>query len=240
MRSRPGSARGTDVPWPAFIALALACGSIPFGLIIARTRGIDIRKHGSGNIGATNVARVLGPRLGLLCFTLDVLKGFAPTFAAGWSHGLLHGSFRLRPIEAEQAWWWLAVMAASVLGHMFSPFLNFRGGKGVATGLGAMIAVWPYLALPALGALVLWIFVAAISRYISLASCLAAISLPLWVFIGSRVAGTESPGLLPFYITTGVMGSLVVLRHRANLRRLLAGTENRMGRRGNPQPPDAR
>ncbi len=219
--------------WPAFILIAIVSGSIPFGLIIARARGVDIRKHGSGNIGATNVARVLGFKLGLICFVLDVLKGLIPTLAAGGAMHLLHGSFIPQPIARDQAWWWLAVVIACVLGHMFSPFIGFKGGKGVATGLGGLLGLWPYLGVPALGALVLWVITAAIWRYVSLASCVAALSLPAWVFISSRLASGMSGGvdLLPFYIVTAAMGVLIVIRHRANIQRLLAGTENRLGRR---------
>lgn len=220
--------------WPAFIALGLACGSIPFGLLIARSRGLDIRKHGSGNIGATNVARILGPRLGLLCFALDGLKGFIPTFAAGLAAGVVHPSITAQPISVDQSWWWLAVLAACILGHMFSPFVSFRGGKGVATSFGAMLGLWPYLALPALGALTVWLIAATISRYVSLASCLAAISLPLWVFVGSRLARGAATDLTPFYIVTLGMGLLVVFKHRGNIRRLIAGTENRLGQRVDP------
>lgn len=224
--------------WPAFILFALLSGSVPFGLIIARSRGLDIRKHGSGNIGATNVARVLGLKLGLLCFTLDVLKGLIPTLIAGGVMHLLHGSIVPRPIPRDQAWWWLAVVVACILGHMFSPFIGFKGGKGVATGLGGLLGLWPYLGVPALGALILWVIVAAIWRYVSLASCLAALSLPGWVFVSSRLAavradqgnGTAVPDMLPFYLVTIAMGVLVVIRHRANIGRLWAGTENRMGR----------
>jgi acyl phosphate:glycerol-3-phosphate acyltransferase len=211
------------------------CGSIPVGVLIARSRGIDIRQHGSGNIGATNVARVLGARLGLLCLGLDVLKGFAPTFMAGLVGGLVQASIVARPITTVQACWWLGVVGACVLGHMFSPFLRFRGGKGVATGLGAMLGVWPYLALPAFGALIVWIATAAVWRYVSFASCLAAISLPLWIWVFSFVSGSE--GIAPFYLFTSVLMVLVVIKHRGNIRRLIAGTENRLGRRVDSETP---
>lgn len=222
--------------WPLFILLALVSGSIPFGLLIARSRGIDIRKHGSGNIGATNVGRVLGLKLGLLCFALDVLKGLIPTLIAGSQMQVLHSSYIPQPIPRDQAWWWLATAVACILGHMFSPFIGFKGGKGVATGLGALLGIWPYLAIPALGALAMWIITAVIWRYVSLASCIAALSLPLWVFISSRLAtksggGSGGVDLLPFYIITIAMGALVILRHRTNIQRLLSGTENRLGRK---------
>jgi glycerol-3-phosphate acyltransferase PlsY len=219
------------VPWLLLIPLAFLSGSIPFGLIIARSRGVDIRKHGSGNIGATNVWRVLGRGPGLLCFALDVLKGLAPTLLAGWWAGLLHGDV---PAPRE-SWLWLAVMAAPILGHMFTPFAGFKGGKGVATGLGAMLGVFPWLHFAAWMCLGIWIAAAAISRYVSVASCLASLALPLGVaaFNWDRI---REPGLRPFLLATTALAALVIFKHRANLRRLLAGTENRIGARPPGQP----
>lgn len=215
--------------WAAWIAAAFLSGSIPTGLLIARARNIDIRAKGSGNIGATNIARVFGARLGLLCLAADAFKGFAPTFAAGAAAGLLHPSIRVHPIDGTSAWCWLSVMSAAVLGHMFSPWAGFRGGKGVATTLGCLLAIWPYLTLPALFALVLWIAITAWTRYISLASCLAAASIPAYVFLCARVSTSPMPSLQPFYVATSALAFLIILRHHANLRRLLAGTENRLG-----------
>ncbi len=221
------------MPWLLLIPIAFLCGSIPFGLLIARSRGIDIREHGSGNIGATNVWRVLGRGPGLTCFVLDVAKGFGPTFAAGWSHAL----FRARPIDPQTAWLWLAVMVAAILGHMFTPFAGFKGGKGVATGLGAMLGLFPYLTIPALFTFAVWMLTAAAWRYVSLASCISAASLPLffWTFMlkGGRAG---EPGIVPFYIVTTAVAALVIVRHRANIRRLVAGTENRMTPRRPPRP----
>jgi glycerol-3-phosphate acyltransferase PlsY len=229
--------------WAVFIAAAFLCGSIPTGLLIARSRGVDIRRHGSGNIGATNVARVLGPRLGLVCFIIDVGKGFAPTLAAGLYHDAAH----LDPIiTPAAAWWWLGVLAASIAGHMFTPFAGFRGGKGVATGLGALLGVYPYLTVPGLGALVVWAIVAAIWRYVGLASVVAAIALPFFVMLWGASAAAlvldvprdQRPAYLnswvPFLIMTSFVAALVVVRHRANLRRTLAGTESKIGQRVDP------
>jgi glycerol-3-phosphate acyltransferase PlsY len=214
------------MPWALLIPLAFLSGSIPFGLLIARARGIDIRKHGSGNIGATNVWRVLGRGPGLLCFVLDVLKGLAPTLLAGWWAGLLNSNIR----EPRQSWLWLAVMAAPILGHMFTPFAGFRGGKGVATALGAMLGVFPWLTVPALICLAIWLAAAAVTRYVSAASCVAALALPLCVAALHRDR-ILSPGLFPFLLVTSVLAALVIFKHRANLRRLMKGTENRIGAR---------
>src|SRR5690606_10223070 len=105
----------------------------------------------------TNVARCCGPRLGLLCFALDMLKGFAPVFYAGLYLNVVPGLLFARPIEpAHEGWLWMVYMALPILGHMFSPWVRFRGGKGVATGLGALLGVFPYLTLPAIGAAAIW------------------------------------------------------------------------------------
>ena len=218
--------------WAILIG-AYFLGAVPVGVLVARAKGVDILKVGSGNIGATNVWRVMGRGPGLLCFVLDVLKGLVPVLIAGWWMGLLGG----HQIAPRQAWLWLAVMAAPILGHMFTPFAGFKGGKGVATGLGAMLGLYPYLTFPALGVFAVWIAAAAVWRYVSLASCVAALSLPALVFAfawGTGRAG--APGMVPFYICTGILGALVVIRHSANIRRLIAGTENRIGTRG-PRPP---
>lgn len=211
--------------------VAFASGSIPFGLIIARAHGVDIRKQGSGNIGATNVLRVLGKRPGLLCFALDVAKGLIPTLAAGWSMGPLGASH----IGSVDAWRWLAVMAASVLGHMFTPLAGFKGGKGVATGLGALAGVWPVLTVPALAALAVFIGVFRATGYVGIASCIAAVSLPLWVVtiatFAARAMGTTFD-LAPFLIVVSVVAAVVVFKHKANIVRTLKGTENRFGARG--------
>ncbi len=227
--------------WLPFIALGYLAGSIPFGLLIARMRGVDIRQHGSGNIGATNVARVMGKRLGLACFILDVLKGFLPTLIAGMVVRGVDLAILAQPIEMTMnSWMWMAVMASTILGHMYSPWLGFRGGKGVATGLGAMLGVFPYLTFPAVAAALVWLLFCCVWRYVSLASCAAAVALPLLVFgwgaLANRLEGNARASLIPegfwpFVLVTGVMAGLVVYRHRGNIRRLIAGTESRIGRR---------
>lgn len=236
--------------WALLILASFLSGSVPFGLLIARAKGVDIRRHGSKNIGATNVARVLGWKPGLLCFALDVLKGFAPTFIAG----RITGASSMFPLEARAMWLWLAVMAAAVLGHMFSPWVAFKGGKGVATSLGAMLGVFPHLAVPALGALAVWIATVGLTRYVGLASCAAAAALPglvwLWGFIAGRTvdaarlaaasaaeAAAHHAGRIPLYIVTGLLAALVIYKHRANLARAWAGTENKLGARV-PASPD--
>lgn len=233
--------------WALFMAVAAACGSIPTGLWIARLRGVDLRAHGSGNIGATNVGRVLGARFGLACFLIDALKGFAPTFAAGWWFGLLGGA---QP-GPRDAILWLVVMTLAVLGHVFSPLARWRGGKGVATGLGAMLGVYPYLTVPATGALVVWGLVLAAWRYVSLASIVAAAALPVLVVAwaaGRAVAVHRVPAdqlaahrtaWVPFIAVAALLSAFVIVRHRANIRRLVEGREFRVGR-GAPPPSSPR
>jgi acyl phosphate:glycerol-3-phosphate acyltransferase len=218
--------------WPPSLLLAFLCGSIPFGLLIARSRGIDIRAHGSKNIGATNVGRVLGRKFGLLCFALDALKGFGPTFAAG---RFMHAAGRA-DLPASEASWWLGVMAAAILGHMFSPWVGFKGGKGVATGLGAMLGVYPVLTIAGAGAFAVWLAAMALWRYVSLASCLAAGALPVLSWLALRATRGEAwmtPGAAPFFAFTGALAALVIYKHRSNIARLLAGTEPKLGQRRN-------
>ena len=219
------------------VLLAFLAGSIPFGLLIGLAKGVDIRKHGSGNIGASNVGRVLGKKFFFLCFTLDFLKGFLPTLSAGFVLNTF-GS-----LSQTQAWWWLAVMVASVLGHIFSPWLKFKGGKGVATALGAMLAVFPSLTIPGLCCFIVWLLALAVWRYISVSSMLAGLSLPaftaawLWATTAGPLmdapiarAASFSDGS-PFLIVSAALALLVVWTHRANIRRLRAGTELRVGQR---------
>ncbi len=227
--------------WIAFMAAAFLCGSIPTGLWIARARGVDIRAHGSGNIGATNVGRVLGAKWGLVCLGVDVLKGFAPTFAAGAWFGLIPAFGGAEQPAAREATLWLTVMACAVTGHMFTPWAGFRGGKGVATGLGALLGVYPYLTVPAVGALAVWAGVVAIWRYVGLASIVAALVLPVFVVAWAAARAVlvhrvpedrlvEYRGAwLPFVVVTSVLAAAVIVRHRGNIRRLLEGREHRIG-----------
>ncbi len=219
------------IPW--WIA-AYLLGSLPFGLLIGLLQGVDIRHHGSGNIGATNAWRVLGKKSGALSFILDFLKGLAPTLAAG----LATGAIANPAISAPTAWAWLAVPALAILGHMFSIFLRFKGGKGVATGFGALLAVVPWLTLPALIALATWLLALRAWKTVSLASCLAAlslpISLPLLALAASRLGPWSLTSVWPFEVVAILLAALVLLKHRSNIARLRAGTEPTVG--ANPHP----
>ncbi|TVQ64886.1 MAG: glycerol-3-phosphate 1-O-acyltransferase [Phycisphaerales bacterium] len=226
--------------WAIGFAFAFLCGSIPFGLLIARARGVDIRAHGSGNVGATNVLRVLGPRAGALCFALDVLKGALPIALIGvWT-----GAMSDRALGPGDAALWLFAAACAPIGHMYSPWIGFKGGKGVATGFGAMLGLYPHLTLPALLAFALFLASLRVTRYVGVSSCVAAASIPLWFTILRLLwpgdAG-ESPGERlaagwPFIAATAALAALVVWRHRSNIGRTLNGTEMRIGERIRVEP----
>ncbi len=207
--------------WLGLSAGAYLIGSIPFGFLIARSRGIDIREHGSGNIGATNVGRVLGKRLGLTCFALDVLKGLLPAFGAGVIMGLLTDASAAR----EQAWWWLLVSSMSIAGHMFPVWLRFKGGKGVATGLGAMLGVFPVLTIAGAGAALAWIACVKMTRMVGISSCIAAIVLA----IATAVQLPFGRAGLAHVVVTAAMAALVIYKHRGNIARTLDGTEPKLG-----------
>lgn len=221
--------------WALLFLGAYLCGSIPFGLLIGKARGVDVRAQGSGNIGATNVGRVVGQPWGYICFALDVLKGFAPAMAAG----LIMGLWDAPAIIKVEAGGWLGVAACAVAGHMFPIWLGFKGGKGVATGLGACLGVYPFLTIPAVSSLLIWIVVVKLTRYVGLASCLAAVSLSLlvWVWhdlgLWGRLTGSAGAGagIVVFIAGTGLLGVVVVIKHRGNLLRTIRGVEPRIGSR---------
>jgi len=191
-------------------------GAIPFGLLIARIKGVDIRQHGSRNIGATNVWRVCGWRYGLPVFVLDVLKGVAAIFLARW--------IAVR-FGADPAWTGIIAALGCIIGHSFPIWLGFKGGKGVATSLGVFLGLMP---VPGLVALALWILVFKVSGYVSLASIVAAVALPAAAVAMQFIQrGYGWPGT-GFAIFAGV---LVIARHRSNIARLRDGTENRFGRK---------
>lgn len=204
-------------PQPILAAVALAVGylggAVPFAVLIARHHGVDIFKAGSGNPGATNVKRVVGGAAGRLCFALDAMKGL---MAAGWPW--------LWPDPmGHETRLWLAVLGLSgaIVGHSYSVFIGWRGGKGVATTIGGMAAIDP-LALAV--ALVAWVGVFYSTGYVSLASICLALALPL----ASWLTGS-SPVAVGFCL---LLGCVIIVRHRSNLARLRAGTESRFGPRG--------
>jgi glycerol-3-phosphate acyltransferase PlsY len=224
--------------WAAAMVCAYVVGSIPFGVIIGKARGIDIRAHGSRNPGATNVARVLGKKLGLLCFALDFLKGAVPVLVAGVVFHVINTPVAALSVSAQ--WCWLGVAVASVVGHMFSLFLGFRGGKGVATSFGALMAMWPLLTIPALGAMVVWYAAVRLTHYVSVASMAAALSLPVGYLLAhplSKVLDQPWPDTWaaiehssPALMVTSLLALVVIWKHRGNIARLKRGEEPKAGR----------
>lgn len=192
---------------------AYLLGSIPFGyLIVKMGSGSDVRGAGSGNIGATNVTRVAGKAAGLATLLLDIGKGYlAVWLAMRWSHGNIR--------------WMMAAAVAVVLGHTLSCWLRFRGGKGVATGLGVFLAVaWQAV----LAALLVWLVVVAFWRYVSLGSVVAAAALPILVYL--FYAPGHAPPLAVSFGSVAV-AIIVIFKHRENIARLIAGTESRLRRK---------
>ncbi|MBQ0105303.1 MAG: glycerol-3-phosphate 1-O-acyltransferase PlsY [Armatimonadetes bacterium] len=195
---------------------AYLIGSVPFGLIAGKmVKGVDVRDYGSGNIGATNVMRVLGPVWGSIVFVLDVLKGFIPTFFVA----LLLKKYGL---DKEFAGWitvFIGIM--TVLGHSFSCFLKFKGGKGVATSLGVIVGLdWRV----AIIGYVIYLIVLAIWRYVSLGSVIATLSVPV-MFICFRYF--DAP--LSYKILSGILFVAIFLKHIPNIKRLINHTEAKFG-----------
>lgn len=205
------------------IPVAYLLGSTPFGLLVGLSRGVDPRKAGSGNIGATNVGRLLGKRYFSLVFALDLLKGFIPTFVAG----LILGG---RQLDRTTSLLWLLVGFGAIAGHMFSIFLRFNGGKGVATSTGVMLGVFPYYTLAALVSVPAFFIVLKLTRYVSAASIAAAIAFPVgYVGIGLFMKWHPLGAQLPLLIFASIVAVLIVIKHRGNIARIRAGTEHRAG-----------
>jgi glycerol-3-phosphate acyltransferase PlsY len=189
------------------LLLSFFIGAIPFGVLIGRMRGVDVRASGSGNIGATNVWRVLGPKAGTAAFVLDVLKGVAGPLIARW---LVPGDTVMPAVCG----------AFSVLGHNFSPFIGFKGGKGISTSLGALFGLMPWVALIDFA---LWGVVLAVSRRVSVASMTVCITLPLLALFWRE----PTPNLIVAFL----LGIMVFIKHIPNLKRIIAGTEPKIGQK---------
>jgi glycerol-3-phosphate acyltransferase PlsY len=190
----------------AWLGLAYLVGAIPVGYLVARVSGVDIRAHGSGNIGATNVLRALGRGPAVATLVGDVAKGY--------------GGAWLGSLAGPEAAWAALAAALVVAGNCWSVFLGFRGGKGVATGLGAFLRVTPWAIVPAA---VVWLVLVATFRYVSLASLCSALGLPL------AIAVLGYPW--PLAAAAAAVALVVIARHRANIERLFAGTERKFGER---------
>jgi len=211
------------------IPVAYAFGSVPFGLIVGKSKGVDPRTAGSGNIGATNVGRLLGKRFFFVVFVLDLLKGMLPMVAA-WV------LLKDEPPEPRKFLLWLAVGFAAILGHMFSIFLGFKGGKGVATSSGVVLGLFPYFTIPGLLCLLLWFVTFKATRYVSLASILAAVAFPVvYVVIGLLWPWPVFSGQWPLLAFALLVAAMIVWKHRSNIARLRAGTEHRFDPSAKPE-----
>ena len=237
--------------------IAFLLGSIPFGLIIAKLKGVNIREHGSGNIGATNVLRIVGKKYGITCLILDVIKGLVPTMIGlslirfigpdGKDHISPMSIDALLPygtvLPAVDQWKAQTVQVLTglfaILGHNYSPWVGFKGGKGIATSGGVLIALMP-------AAVVLLILVWGLAffttRYVAVASIAAAAALPLITHLGTRFhKNAEGISIWqadtwnkPLFAFTIVIAALAIWKHRSNIQRLCAGTEHRFERKPKP------
>lgn len=197
-------------------------GSVPFGVIIARAHGKNLRSIGSGNIGATNVSRALGRRWAYLCFLLDLLKGLVPMLVAGILIEMANPTPGLLSL-------WLAVGCAAILGHIFPAYLKFKGGKGVATSLGVALGLWPYYTICAALAFAIWAAVVLLWRYISLASIAASIAFPVALILAIVLTPDWNfANLWPLLAAAIAIPVMVIVRHRENIKRLIAGTESKV------------
>ena len=200
---------------------AYLLGSIPFGLIIARAHGKDLRSIGSGNIGATNLSRALDRKWAFLCFILDVAKGLVPMLVAT--------GFISSPPVIIELFLALAVGCAAVLGHIFPIYIKFRGGKGVATSFGVALGLWPYYTVCSFFALGVWVVAVLMWRYVSLASIAASIAFPLaLILVIVLTPGWDFADLWPLLTVATVIPLIVIVRHRKNIKRLIAGTESKI------------
>ena len=199
---------------------AYLLGSIPTGFLVAKARGIDIRTVGSGNIGATNVFRAVGKPAGIFVLLVDALKGW---LAVAVLAKMIHGS--VCPETSLQTQEYLRIIAgiSAILGHNYTCWLHFKGGKGVATSAGVLVAL---VLKPFLIILAVWIVVFALTRYVSLGSIAAAVTLPFAAWLTGQS--------LTMVIVTTAMSVLAIYKHKANIKRLIQGTESRIGRKHAP------
>ncbi len=195
--------------WPVLVAYLV--GATPFGFLAGKAKGIDIREHGSGNIGATNVLRVLGKPVGITVLVLDVMKGLLPVIVA--------------KLVSDSSLVHIATAMAAILGHNYTFWLGFKGGKGIATTGGAILSIMPWALIAAvLG----WIIVLKVSRYVSLASLAAAVIIPLTLVVENLITGTWEWNIFGFGMFVCL---LAIWKHRGNIGRLLRSEENRFAKK---------
>lgn len=223
--------------------IAFLLGSIPFGLLIAKSKGINIREHGSGNIGATNVLRVVGKKFGISCLLLDFLKGMLPAMLGltlirytgqsdTMTFSFLADHATTLPAAQQTTAQILQVLTGlcAILGHNYSPWVGFKGGKGIATSAGVLTAFMP---AGIVLLILIWGLLFLTTRYVSVASVGASAALPFIVLFGSWYHGKLAAGTWnkPLFVFSIVISLLAIWKHRANIQRLIAGTENRFERK---------
>jgi len=197
------------------VLVAYVVGATPFGFLAGKAKGIDIREHGSGNIGATNVLRVLGKPVGITVLVLDVMKGLIPVIVA--------------KLVSDSSLVHIATAMAAILGHNYTFWLGFKGGKGIATTGGAILPIMPWALIAAvLG----WIIVLKVSRYVSLASIAAALIIPLTLVVENLITGTWEWNIFAFGMFVCL---LAIWKHRSNIGRLIRGEENRFAKKTSPR-----
>ena len=205
----------------SYLIFSYILGSISFAWIIAKVfKNIDIRKYGSKNPGATNVYRTISKPLGVLTLILDVLKGFIPVYLVPYFWNLNIG----KGIVVSVIYYTIIVALLVILGHVFSIFLNFKGGKGVAVGLGVFLAINP---IATLCSLAVFIVIVVLTKYVSLSSIVASIVLPIGIYFFSKYNIIQSNSY-EFLIFSIIVVLLVIIRHISNIKRLLNGTENKI------------
>jgi len=197
------------------VVISYLIGAIPWAFIIGKFKGVDIRNHGSGNVGATNVRRVLGKKFGILCFFLDFLKGFIPAF-------VILNMDKYVEIDISTDLAFIFVAFAVVAGHMWPVYLKFKGGKGVSTMAGLLLALAP-LSLLVGGAV--WAIFFYSFRYVSLASICASLTLPVSAYFLSKYEVYKLSDTLQWILI--ILAALVIFRHKGNIIRLMTGTESR-------------
>jgi len=202
---------------------AYLLGSIPTGFLVAQAKGIDIRSVGSGNIGATNVFRILGKPAGIFVLAADALKGW---LAVAVMPGLVFSIFGLSPDHQAREFYAILAGVLAVLGHNYTCWLYFKGGKGIATSAGALVALVPWALLIIL---TVWLVLFVFTRYVSLGSLAASFTLPFATFL--------TTGSATLTAAAGAMGALAIYKHKANIKRLLNGTETRISFKGKEGAP---
>ena len=215
-----------------FIALLVGSyllGAVPFGYLIGKARGLDVREHGSGHIGATNVGRVIGRKWGYVCLVLDILKGFGPTFTA---------SVILSEGEPTVAglWQWMLIGLAAVAGHVWPIYLRLRGGKGVATTVGVALGIFPHCTIPMLAAVAVYALIRLTTGLVSLGSLAIAVMFPLSFFVYVWKSERSMSVFWPLQVATVVLGLLIIVRHRGNIAKLFRGEERKISDPGSETP----